>query len=382
VGSTVTVKLGSRAESYDINIGSGFLSGDVEWPSGVSRERVGKAAIVSNKIVFGLYGDALLARLREVKIEACVHLIGDGERFKSLKTLEQTLAFLSENKIGRTDAILAFGGGVVGDLAGFAASIHLRGISFIQMPTTLLSMIDSSVGGKTGINTKFGKNLVGTFYQPAAVIIDTDVLATLPERELTAGLCEAIKQGSLSGTNLFAQTAKFVEELAVQSVGDVTKGPELSALLAAQVTFKAKIVAGDERESVESTHSNSRKILNFGHTFAHALEKTTRYRYLKHGEAVGYGILFAAELSKKLELLDNNAIQSLNDVVHRAGKLPAIGHISTDDVLDAFRFDKKLVGNDLHWILLNGIGKPIIVPQTEIPRRIIRTLTENFIRNN
>jgi 3-dehydroquinate synthase len=387
---SVSVKLTRKAESYDINIGSGFLSGDVSWPSGHLQEMTGKVAIVSNKTVFDIYGVSLLKRLAHLRVEPCVHLIGDGERYKNFKTLEQTLGFLSENKIGRTDTVLALGGGVVGDLAGFAASIHLRGISFIQMPTTLLSMIDSSVGGKTGINTSFGKNLVGSFYQPKEVLIDTDVLATLPRRELTSGLCEAIKQGVLGGTRLFSQTVDLVEKLATEAgtgnlnasrkLSATSHQPGLSDILAAQVSFKAKIVAGDERESVFNKDSKSRKILNFGHTFAHALEKVTNYRYLKHGEAVGYGILFAAELSKKLELLDNNAVNLLNDVVHRTGKLPPIGHIAPGDVFDAFRFDKKLVGNDLHWILLNGIGKPVIVPQTEIPRRIIRTLTENFIR--
>jgi 3-dehydroquinate synthase len=231
---------------------------------------------------------------------------------------------------------------------------------------------------------KFGKNLVGSFYQPSEVLIDTDVLATLPRRELTAGLCEAIKQGAIGGKSLFSKTATFVEKLAEVSFKDLIKNDdlraELSEVLAEQVRFKAKIVAGDERESVLSTDAKSRKILNFGHTFAHALEKVTNYRYLKHGEAVGYGILFAAELSKKLELLDNNTVNLLNDVVHRVGILPPIGHIAPEDVFDAFRFDKKLVGENLHWILLKGIGQPIIVPQNEIQRRLIRTVTKSFIR--
>ncbi len=402
---SVSIKLARTAQSYDIKIGSGFLSADVVWPNVELETQIGRIAIISNKTIFDIYGSSLLKRLAKLRVEPCVHLIGDGERYKNFKTLEQTLGFLSENKIGRMDSVLALGGGVVGDLAGFAASIHLRGISFIQMPTTLLSMIDSSVGGKTGINTSFGKNLVGSFYQPKEVLIDTDVLVTLPKRELTAGLCEAIKQGALGGTKLFSQTANLVEKLAPEAGSsklktgswnlDASREPaatshqpglaktdELSDMLAAQVSFKAKIVAGDERESATKTDAKSRKILNFGHTFAHALEKVTNYRYLKHGEAVGYGILFAAELSKKLELLDNNTVNLLNDVVNRAGTLPPIGHIAPDDVFDAFRFDKKLVAENLHWILLKQIGQPVIVPQNEIPRRMIRTVTENFIRNH
>lgn len=379
---SVSVKLARSAQSYDINIGNGFLSGGADWPDGRLQKYSGKIAIVSNKKVFGLYGESLLSRLAKPGVETCVHLIGDGERFKSFKTLEQTLGFLSENKIARTDAVLALGGGVVGDLAGFAASIHLRGISFFQMPTTLLSMIDSSVGGKTGINTSFGKNLVGSFYQPSEVLIDTAVLATLPKRELTAGLCEAIKQGAISGKALFAKTRVFVEKLDDTGLSVLAKSDEMFELLAEQVRFKTRIVAADERELISGTNAKSRKILNFGHTFAHALEKVTNYRYLKHGEAVGYGILFAAELSKKLELLDKNTVNLLNDVVHRAGTLPPIGHIVSDDVFDAFRFDKKQVGENLHWILLKGIGQPVIVPQSEIPRRLFRTVTEDFLRTN
>jgi 3-dehydroquinate synthase len=233
--------------------------------------------------------------------------------------------------------------------------------------------------------------LVGSFYQPSEVLIDTDVLATLPSRELTAGLCEAIKQGAISGTKLFLKTEKFIKKLATEtgnsklqtgSWNPNASQPGLADMLAAQVSFKAKVVAGDERESADKMDAKSRKILNFGHTFAHALEKVTDYRYLKHGEAVGYGILFAAELSKKLELLDNNTVNLLNDVVHRAGLLPPIGHIAPDVVFDAFRFDKKLVGKNLHWILLKAIGEPVIVPQNEIPSRLIRSVTTNFILKN
>lgn len=365
----ISVKINRTSSRYDINIGSDLYSSVGEWAAKALGQSDRKIVIVSNKKVFGLYGDAVVKSLAGAGFKASVCLIGDGERFKSFKTLQSTLKFFGENKLNRTDAVFALGGGVVGDLAGFAASVYLRGIEFLQAPTTLLSMIDSSVGGKTGINTDFGKNLVGSFYQPSGVLIDVNVLRTLPKREMTAGFCEAIKQGAISGRKLFDQTATFLQ-----------KREDLADLIVAQIAFKAKIVIGDERESSAKTDAKSRKILNFGHTFAHALERVTDYRYLKHGEAVGYGIIFAAELSKKLELLTNNEVQLLNDVVRRAGKLPPIDKIDPSKVLDTFKYDKKLIGNSLQWILLNGIGKPVIVSQDKIPSSVVKATIRKLIR--
>jgi 3-dehydroquinate synthase len=271
--------------------------------------------------------------------------------------------------------VIALGGGVVGDLAGFAASVYLRGVRVIQVPTTLLSMIDSSVGGKTAVNTPNGKNLIGTFYQPAGVFIDPMVLRTLPRREMTAGLCEAVKQAVLEGGRSFELMRKFLDANAggihAERFDDLGFLDQMERLVASQVAFKAKIVRGDEREDPARNDSTSRKILNFGHTLAHALEKATDYRYLKHGEAVGYGILFAAELSKKLELLPPDELELLNDVVHRAGTLPSLTHIDPLKVLDALGYDKKIVDGSLRWILLRGIGEPVIVPQKEIPAATI-----------
>jgi 3-dehydroquinate synthase len=333
--------------------------------------------------VFGLYGKAIETSLRKAGFGTHVHLIGDGERFKNFRTLESTLRVLSEKRLTRTDAVLALGGGVVGDLAGFAASIHLRGIDLLQIPTTLLSMIDSSVGGKTAVNTPFGKNLVGTFYQPSGVLIDADTLKTLPRREITAGFCEAIKQGAISGRSLFNQTADFLDGFAAGDFRNPAKygqlAPALTALIDKQVRFKAGIVQNDESESPSDVTPRSRKILNFGHTFAHALEKASNYSLLKHGEAVGYGLMFAGELSKKLELLDQDEVDSLNDVVRRAGSLPPITGIDQSEILESFKHDKKRVGNSLHWVLLRKIGKPVIVPGTEIPESaILSTLKSAF----
>jgi len=297
-------------------------------------------------------------------------MIGDGERFKNLRTLEATLLRLSELRFTRNDAVLAFGGGVVGDLAGFAASVYQRGIPFLQVPTTLLAMIDSSVGGKTAVNSSFGKNLIGSFYQPRGVLIDTETLASLDSRELTAGFCEAVKQGAISGSKLLRQTDKVLA--GGNHFEDPTFHHDLGRLVAEQVRFKAGIVQKDETESPDNVSPRSRKVLNFGHTLAHALEKVTNYRYLRHGEAVGHGIRFASQLSKTLELLSQDEVDLLNDVVRRAGVLPAISHIDPSEVIEAFTYDKKRIGESLNWILLRGIGEPVIVPGTEIPRSAIQ----------
>src|SRR5690606_21716307 len=285
-------------------------------------------------------------------------------RFKNLRTLEKTLAALSSAGISRTDAVVGLGGGVVGDVAGFAASVYLRGVRFIQIPTTLLSMIDSSVGGKTGVNTAFGKNLVGSFHQPSGVLIDPESLRTLPPREVTAGLCEAVKQAAIAGAKLFTLTQKTLSD------GFFSSDP--TAFIAAHIRFKAKLASGDEGESPDRADAGSRKILNFGHTFAHALEKATEYRYLKHGEAVGYGIIFAAELSKKLELLSADEVKLLNDVVRCAVRFPRLDKVDPTAILDSFRFDKKMVNNSLNWVLLKGIGKLVITSDQNIPRKAIR----------
>lgn len=205
-------------------------------------------------------------------------------------------------------------------------------------------------------------------------MIDPEVLTTLPTRERTAGFCEAVKQGAISGSKLLNATSAVL-----------TQKPEydsqvFSDFLVAQIRFKSSIVAADERESPDKQDAKSRKILNFGHTFAHALEKVTDFSYLRHGEAVGWGIIFAAKLSKKLELLSSDEVELLNGVVHRAGVLPPIGHIDPSGIFEAFKYDKKNIANSLHWILLKGIGKPVIVPQSKIPSSLLRSTIREVVR--
>ncbi len=381
----VTVCTERKAASYDIKIGSGHLAKAGAWAAKVLSHGPGRTAIISNRKVFGLYGNSVSKSLADAGFRPCVQLIGDGERFKTLRTLESTLKFLSESKLSRTDSIVALGGGVVGDLAGFAASIYLRGIDLLQIPTTLLSMIDSSVGGKTGVNSSFGKNLIGSFYQPRGVLIDTDTLRTLPEREVTAGFCEAVKQGAIGGRRLFDETTATLEQLEKgrlrSQLMNRSFSSDFASLLSAQVGFKARIVAGDERESVGTMNARSRKILNFGHTFGHALEKVTNYRYFRHGEAVGHGIRFAAALSKNLELLTPNEVELLNDVVRRVGRLPTIDKIDPREIFATFKYDKKMINDSLHWILLRRIGKPVIFPHSEIPDAILTASFNEIARS-
>ena len=250
------------------------------------------------------------------------------------------------------------------------------------MPTTLLAMIDSSVGGKTGVNSAFGKNLIGAFHQPSGVLVDTATLATLPTRELTAGFCEAVKQGAIGGKSLLTQTGDLLSACSAEQfpvlISDLKFQIQMSDLIAAQVAFKAEIVAGDERESSKRVDGKSRKILNFGHTLAHALEKVTDYKYFKHGEAVGYGILFAAELSKSLALIDEKSVKSLNDVLHRAGKLPPIADIDPQEVFEAFKFDKKHLSGSLQMVLLKGIGRPVI--RKDISSATIKSVLKKLLR--
>ena len=383
VTKTIQIKTLRQPSVYKIDIGAGSLSElgqRLEGSLGRGKRRV---AVISNPKVYGLYGERVIKSLEAAGSSVFVWKMKDGERFKDLRSLESALKFLGDSRIGRTDVVIALGGGVVGDLAGFAASIYLRGISFVQVPTTLLSMIDSSVGGKTGINTGFGKNLVGSFYQPRAVLIDVETLATLPDRELTAGFCEAVKQGTLAGKKLFSKTSDFLAEYrktkADKWFSNEAARHALVQLIHDQIAFKAKIVRQDETEALDRLDARSRKILNFGHTFGHALEKVTDYKYFKHGEAVGHGILFAAELSKILELCDDHQLKCLNDVVHLAGPLPPLQGIERDAVLDAFQFDKKRISESLQWILLKGIGDPVILSGKHVPSAAVRKALKRFI---
>jgi 3-dehydroquinate synthetase len=245
-------------------------------------------------------------------------------------------------------------------------------------------MIDSSVGGKTGVNSAFGKNLTGAFHQPRGVLIDTATLKTLPIRESTAGFYEAIKQGAIGGKRLFKQTRDLLTAFTPGDIGRLSDTKkfqmQISDFIGVHIAFKARIVARDEHESRNATDANSRKILNFGHTLAHSLERATNYKYLKHGEAVGYGILYAAELSNYLALCGEKDVKLLNDVVHSVGPLPRLANIDEKEVFEAFRFDKKNLGGSLQMVLLKGIGKPVILADRDIPRSSMQKVLNKLLQ--
>jgi 3-dehydroquinate synthase len=300
----------------------------------------------------------------------------EGERHKTLKSFEQALKFLTESGIERGDIVVALGGGVVGDLAGFAAATYLRGIAFVQAPTTLLAQIDASVGGKNGVNLAAGKNLVGAFHQPHLVIIDTRTLRTLPRRELTSGWCEAVKQGAVGSRKLFDQTDRLLSSSGTDfglCFAEEQSQTEVCAIIAAHCRFKAAIVAGDELEAIGRSDHHSRRILNFGHTTAHALEKLTGYRRFRHGEAVGYGILVAGEISKNIGMLAPAELESLRAAVRHCGPLPRADDLSIDEIIVAMKGDKKSIAGVTRWVLLERIGRARIVDGNQIEKRILRS---------
>ena len=272
-------------------------------------------------------------------------VLPSGENSKSIEGLSQCLDFLSLNKLDRGGVVIALGGGVVGDLAGFAAASYLRGVDFIQIPTTLLSMVDSSVGGKTGINLKSGKNLVGAFHQPRAVFISTGILSTLPKREFAAGMAEVIKYGLLADKSLFEQLHKTAVGPESSSLSDVIKRCCQS---------KASIVEQDERELAEK---GGRALLNLGHTFAHAIENVSGYGTYLHGEAVGIGLCAAARLSEKLGYLSKKDVSCIEAVVKSHG-LPTTltTALALDDLMQATTRDKKNKAGSLRFIVLKAIG--------------------------
>jgi 3-dehydroquinate synthase len=362
----------------EINIGSAIRLNI----AGLLRESFGSlpqsVCLISNERVLKLFGAGIKKSLKAGGLRPETWLMPEGERFKSFRTLEAALEFLAAKRFERNDVVVALGGGVVGDVAGLAASMYLRGIPFVQVPTTLLAQIDASVGGKTGINLPVGKNLVGTFHQPSLVVIDTQTLSSLPERELVAGFCEMVKQSAVASSSLFKKTVSFLGSER-RRCGDFDNSA-FQSLIRDHCRFKASIVVNDERESTTRNDSRSRRILNFGHTTAHALESVTGYKKFRHGEAVGYGVLVAGEISKNLGLLSNGELESLKQAVALCGPLPKALDVDQQKVLNALRHDKKSVAGQINWVLLNGIGSPQIVNGRDINETLLRRALEAGLR--
>jgi 3-dehydroquinate synthase len=364
------ISLDGNKRTSTISIGRGLRRevGNAIGDSNFFKPR--RVLLISNKRVFHLYGKDVISSLKRPGLQIFEWLMPEGERFKSFRVLEEAVIFLAEHGFERNDLVVALGGGVVGDLAGFSAAVYLRGIPFIQVPTTLLAQIDSSVGGKTGINLAVGKNMVGAFHQPPLVVIDTETLLTLPKRELVAGFCEMVKQSLIASQELFDSTTGLLREM--KSDNCVLQSAPFEELIAAQCSFKASIVAGDEREASGRSDAKSRRILNFGHTTAHALEAITNYRVFRHGEAVGYGMLVAGEISKNLGLLREEKLELLREAVQLCGPLPKAADLDLNDIIRSLQHDKKSVGGKINWVLLEDIGQPKIVSGSLISAKLLR----------
>jgi 3-dehydroquinate synthase len=373
------VRAKPRQQEYEIRIGTKLLPKTGE----VARISLGQQAqrivLVSNRKVFSLYGTAVVNTLKASGFSVSHYLIGDGERYKSISTVESALKFFHNAQLERGDAVVSLGGGVVGDITGFAAAVYLRGVPFIQIPTTLLAQVDSSVGGKTGVNMSGGKNLIGSFHQPAAVIIDVETLTTLPARERVAGWCECVKQGAVSSRKLFNETANFLRAAGQR---ELAVSPQLEKIIAAHCAFKASIVAQDEREETGRFDCRSRRILNFGHTVAHALELVTNFKRFRHGEAVGHGILAAGRISKNLGLLDQTELELLTTTVGLCGPLPSVKDLDERSVINAIAQDKKRSAGYIQWVLLERIGRPRIVDGREISPALLRKSLRQVFQDN
>ena len=338
---TLTVNLGDR--SYPIYIGVELL----QDPALIQKHIQTKAVcIVSNNTVSKLYLTQLKKSLNDYRVIEVI--LEDGEQFKNTDSLNQIYTVLLNNKFNRDSTIIALGGGVVGDIAGYAAASFMRGIPFIQIPTTLLSQVDSSVGGKTGINHPLGKNMIGAFYQPQAVIIDMHVLQTLDKREISAGLAEVIKYGLIWDQDFFDHLENQIGDLKNLNV------MQLEQAIYRSCEIKAEVVSEDERES------GLRAILNLGHTFGHAIENCLGYGEWLHGEAVGCGMVMAAQMSLAHGWINDTDFDRIRKLIQAAGLPIEKPQISQHDFLAAMSLDKKNKNQDIYLVLQQGIGQAIV----------------------
>jgi 3-dehydroquinate synthase len=338
------VQLGER--SYPIHIGEGIAADAALYAPYVKGRR---AAIVTSETVAGLHVPAVEEALRQTAVSTMRIVLPDGEAHKNWQTLDRIYAELLHAHADRRTVLVAVGGGVVGDMAGFAAATYQRGVACLQVPTTLLAQVDSSVGGKTAINHPLGKNMIGAFHQPVAVIADTGVLATLPERELSAGLAEVLKYGAIADADFLAWVERNADALRARE-------PEaLAYAIRRSCEIKADVVAADERES------GVRALLNFGHTFGHAIETASGYGNWLHGEAVGAGMVMAARFSARLGRISTAAAERLALAVQRLGLPVAPPKFDVRTWLELMGRDKKNVDGRITLILLDGLGRAALV---------------------
>jgi 3-dehydroquinate synthase len=334
--TTTRIEVAAGAGAYPVIIGDLATLPRLLDQSALGPRRV----IVSSPLVWELHGD----RLRGAATEREPILIPDGERFKNSATVSRVYEGLIRAGADRSTVVIAVGGGVLGDMAGFAAATYLRGVRLVQVPTTLMAQVDSAIGGKVGVNHPLGKNLIGAFHAPRLVIADPTVLTTLPRREFRAGLYEVVKYGVIASAELFDRVAASLPALFARDQ-DL-----LGGVIAASCRIKAEVVSADERES------GLRRVLNFGHTVGHALEAVTRYRRFRHGEAVGYGMLAAMALGVARGVTPPEARTRVADLIAKLGPLPPVADLSAREIIGAIAHDKKIVEGTLHFVAATRIG--------------------------
>ena len=334
----------------------------------MSRLKLGKKVlVVSNPVIFKKYGKRAIAALELVGYEVTSCILPAGERFKTLKSLQKIYDIALQNRLERTSTMVALGGGVIGDMTGFAAATWLRGINVVQVPTSLLAMVDSSVGGKTGVNHPQGKNLIGAFHQPRFVLIDSSVLKTLPPREFRAGMAEVIKYGIIWDEELFTQLEQSKRLDQLRYLDEEL----LQIILSSSCQAKADVVSKDEKEA------GLRAILNYGHTIGHAVESLTGYKLVNHGEAVAIGMVAAGQIARKLKMWNTVDAQRQDALIQKAGlpiKLPA--GVDIEAIIDTLQTDKKVKDGKVRFVLPTGIGKVIVTDQ--VPADVIRQVLQQM----
>jgi 3-dehydroquinate synthase len=339
------IRVETPSAKYDVLAGSGLIQSLAPRIRRIIDRAPSRTFVLTSPAIWALWGETFLSSFAEPPI---VLFLAPGEPHKTMANVERMLRQMVATGGDRGSLLIALGGGIVGDVGGFVAAIFMRGIPYVQVPTTFLAQVDSSVGGKTGVNLPEGKNLVGSFHHPLAVFADTEVLGTLPDRELRAGLMESIKAGIIRDRAL----VRFMGE----SAGEILRrDPKaLEKVIAASIRIKAKVVSRDERES------GLRMILNLGHTVGHAIEQTTRYKLLLHGEAVGWGMIAALALARRRDTISSQQLQRLEDLIHLYGPLPAL-KLRPAKLLAATGADKKNVAGIRRFVLPIGIGDAGIV---------------------
>lgn len=360
----IKVELGEN--SYNIFIGENLFEDMAKFVTAPNFSK--KILVVTDENIFNIYGQRLRKIFSNYDTNFEIEIIPAGETSKTLENAEKLYTYAIESQLDRKSVIVAIGGGVTGDLAGFVAATYLRGVNFVQVPTTLLAQVDSSVGGKTAVNHKLGKNLIGAFYQPKAVFIDVETLKTLPQKEIRAGLGEIIKYGVISDAEFFCCLEKNIEGILGGNV------EVLKQIIKRSCEIKAEVVSRDEKES------GLRRILNFGHTIAHAIEEETKYQKYCHGEAVAIGMIGAALISQKLNYVDSEKVTRLKNLIERFGMYTQAEGCNVEGIYRALFRDKKTVGGKLNWVLMKDFGSVEITD--EVPEKIIKEALKEILQDN